>query len=560
VNNGFIVAGNNPDFPTKGVSDSTLTGRQWGIAPRVGLAWSPKAFNDKVVVRAGWGMYYDRGELFTYLSPGFASGVIAGGPFGVNQTPPWVNSQACSIYGYSNCSTFEAPWGTSLGPSPSGNPKDLNLPNAGLIESGVPLFSFADYNRANKLPYSMNQTLDIQWQPRHDLAIDIGYVGNLGRHAVVPLPFNQAQVISPSNPKFKGTALEQDYTYGYSIVTQNTSFPYPSINLPNGQPYLQTFEGGNVDLRVPYIGYSAESESYTAAGISAYHALQAHVEKRMGHGLQLGASYTYSHATDEQSAMGLFYNGNNPLNLRSGYGLSDFDRKHVFNFSYTYQFPKLFAGSSFESKLANGWAFSGLTVIQSGQPYSVVDYTGAVGSIFYGVNDGINNPVVPLTSCSPQQAMTGASGATPGKPALDASCFGLPLLAPGALNGAIPSNDPYETNFIDHGQRNIFRQAWQRRADISLVKMTQVTERFSLRYSFDVYNLTNTASFDIPIDDISQNINFQGFPVQGQPGSTTPCNTDFTALYVCPNKSGLGITNKTIGSPRQIQMSLSLTF
>ena len=51
-------------------------------------------FNDKVVVRAGWGMYYDRGELFTYLSPGFAAGVIAGGPFGVNQSPPWVNHAA----------------------------------------------------------------------------------------------------------------------------------------------------------------------------------------------------------------------------------------------------------------------------------------------------------------------------------------------------------------------------------------------------------------------------------------------------------------------------------
>ena len=38
VSNGFIVAGNNPLFPTKGVSDSTLTGRQWGLAPRVGLA------------------------------------------------------------------------------------------------------------------------------------------------------------------------------------------------------------------------------------------------------------------------------------------------------------------------------------------------------------------------------------------------------------------------------------------------------------------------------------------------------------------------------------------
>jgi len=134
------------------------------------------------------------------------------------------------------------------------------------------------------------------------------------------------------------------------------------------------------------------------------------------------------------------------------------------------------------------------------------------------------------------------------------------LLAPGALGGAIPANDPYETNFIDGGQRNIFRQSWQRRADISLVKVTQLTERSSLKYSFDVYNLTNTASFDIPINDVTQNINFNGFPVVGTPGATNPCNADFTALYVCPSLSGLGITNKTIGSNRQIQMSLSLTF
>jgi hypothetical protein len=560
TSNGFIVAGNNPDFPSKGVSDSTLTGRQWGLAPRLGLAWSPRKFNDKLVVRAGWGLYYDRGELFTYLSPGFASGVIAGGPFGVNQSPPWVNSQTCSPYGYSVCSNFEAPWGTTLGPAPSGNPADLVLPNATAISTGIPLFAFADYNRANKLPYTMNQTLDVQWQPRNDLAIEIGYVGNLGRHAVVPLPFNQAKIASPTNPILKGTQFEQDYTYGYSVVTENTSFPYPSINLPNGQPYQQTFEGGNVDLRVPYIGYSSESESYTAAGISAYHALQTHVEKRMSHGLQVGFSYTFSHATDEQSAMGLFYNGNNPQNLRSGYGLSDFDRKHVVNFSYTYELPKFFSTASLKGKLADGWAISGLTVIQSGQPYSVVDYSGAVGSIFYGVNDGITNPIVPLAGCSPSQALTGASGATPGKPALKPSCFGVPLLAPGALNGAIPSNDPYETNFIDHGQRNIFRQAWQRRADISVGKTTQLTERYSLKYSLEIFNLTNTASFDIPIDDVSQNINFQGFPYAGQPSTTTPCDTSFTALYVCPTLSGLGITNKTIGSPRQIQMSLRLNF
>jgi Carboxypeptidase regulatory-like domain/TonB dependent receptor len=566
-NDGFIIAGNNPDHPSKGVSDSTLTGRQWGIAPRLGLAWSPRKFNDKVVVRAGWGLYYDRGELFTYLSPGFASGVIAGGPFGVNQTPPWVNQQSCSPYGYSYCSSFEAPWGTSLGPPPSGNPADLSLPNAGQISTGIPLFPFADYNRANKLPYTMNQTLDIQWQPRNDLVLEIGYVGNLGRHAVVPLPFNQARIATPTNPILKGSPLgfEQDYTYGYSILTDPTTFAPAFINNNPATPYLQTFEGGNVDLRVPYIGYSSESESYTAAGISAYHALQAHLEKRLSHGLQVGASYTYSHATDEQSAMGLFYNGNNPLDLRSGYGLSDFDRKHVLNFTYTYELPKFFAATSLKGMLADGWAISGLTVIQSGQPYSIVDYSGAVGSIFYGVNDGITNPIVPLAGCSPKQALTGSSGAhsVPGVTktfALDASCFGLPLLSPGDLNGAIPNNDPYETNFIDHGQRNIFRQAWQRRADISITKATQLTERFSLKYKLDIFNVTNTASFDIPIDDVSQNINFNGFPVVGQAGATAPCNQDFTAIYVCPSLSGLGITNKTIGSPRQIQMSLHLIF
>ena len=561
TSNGFIVAGNNPDFPTKGVSDSTLTGRQWGLAPRIGLAWSPRKFNDKVVVRAGWGVYYDRGELFTYLSPGFASGVIAGGPFGVNQSPPWVNQQSCSPYGYSVCSNFEAPWGTTLGPLPSGNPADLALPNATAISSGIPLFSFADYNRGNKLPYTMNQTLDIQWQPRNDLAIDIGYVGNLGRHAVVPLPFNQARIASPANPILAGTPFEQDYTYGYSVMTDPANF-IPAA-LPNGQPYQLTFEGGNVDLRVPYIGYSSESESYTAAGISAYHALQAHVEKKMSHGLQVGFSYTYSHATDEQSAMGLFYNGNNPLNMRSGYGLSDFDRKHVLNFTYTYQLPRFFATSSVKGKIANGWAISGLTVIQSGQPYSIVDYSGAVGSIFYGVNDGITNPIVPLSGCTPQQAITGASGAhyngDPKTLALNPDCFGLPLLNPGDLNGAIPANDPYETNFIDHGQRNIFRQSWQRRADISIVKMTQLTERYALKYAVDIFNVTNTASFDIPIDDVTQNESFNGFPAQGS-AATAPCSQPFTALYTCPSFSGLGITNKTIGSPRQIQMSLSLTF
>ena len=573
---GFIIAGNNKEFPTKGVSNSTLTGRQWGFAPRLGIAWSPDRFHGKVVVRAGTGIYYDRGELFSYLSPGFAAGVVTGGPFGVNQAPPFVNSTVCTsttLYqGYiPTCDptalgpgtpgtggSFASPWGDHLLPPPTGNPADIinYLPSVPEIETGAQLFALAVYDRKNKLPYTINNTLDIQWQPRNDLVIQVGYVGNLGRHLVIPVPFNQAQIATPSHP-ING----QSYSYGYQVITDPISYTpadLPPINgVPQGQ-YMNNYEGGNIDLRVPYVGYSSESLDYKADGIAMYNALQTHVEKRMSHGLQVGFSYTYSHSTDEQSGLGLFYNGNNALDLRSGYASSDFDRTHVFNFNYLYELPKFAADASTpKGWFVDGWAIQGVAVFQSGQPFSVIDYSGAIGSIYYGVNNGISNPVVPvIPGC---KAVTGHNGVTPGLPALNANCFTLPILPAGGLNGAVPSNDSFETTFTT-GQRNIFRQSWQRRVDMSFVKMTNITERFNLRFSVDVFNLTNTPSFDIPLDDVSQNQNYNPNPVLGSPALPTGCGTSnqVNNFYNCP--PGLGNVNKTIGSARQVQLTLKLAF
>jgi hypothetical protein len=582
-NNGIIIAGNNALFPSKGVSNSTLTGRQWGLGPRLGVAWSPTRFNSKVVVRTGWGMYYDRGELFSYLSPGFASGVIPGGPFGVSQTQPFVANQVCTAIGtfyqgfipecdptQATGGSFNNPWGTALGPAPSGNPSKIPVPNAAGILAFEQPFTFGNYNRANKLPYTMNQTLDVEWMPQNNLLIDIGYVGNLGRHGVIPIPFNQAQIATPTHP-----VHGQNYTYGYTVQASPgcnpTLNPGPcsqlcvafvtcqNLGLPDGSTEVSTYENGNVDLRVPFVGISSQAESYTAAGISSYNALQTHIEKRLGHGVQFGFSYTYSHATDEQSGIGLFFNGNNPLNLRSAYGSSDFDRTHVINFTYLFQVPNFFRQSSLAGKLGNGWSVQGVGTFQSGQAYSVIDFSGAVGGVFYGTSNGITNPIVPLGSCTPKEAMTGASGVNPSAPALQASCFTIPLLNPGDLGGAIPPGDLYETNFTT-GQRNIFRQPWQKRADISFVKTTQFKERLTLRYSFDIFNLTNTTSFDIPIDNVSQNLFFNDFPVYGTPARPTSCGQSNQGFYSCPTLSGLGLTNKAIGAPRQIQMSLLLSF
>jgi hypothetical protein len=594
VNPGFIIAGNNTNG-TAGVSPTTLTGRQWGIAPRLGLAWQPEMFHGKVVARAGFGMYYDRGELFSYFSPGYAIGTVTGGPFGVNQQLPFVTAQSCpvaSLYNYyiptcggsgfttGNTVPTTAPTAasgnlanpyTNVQSAPPTNPRSSDLakalPNIAGINGGGQPISLGVYDRANKLPYTYNYTLDIQWQPRNDLAIELGYVGNIGRHQVIPVPFNQPGIASPGHP-----IHGENYTYGYII---------DGATLPNGQPYDADYEGGNVDHRVPYVGYAAESIDYKAAGVDAYNALTAHIEKRMSHGVQVAASYTYSHALDEQSGLGLFYNGNNPANLRGGYASADFDRTHVINFTYVYKLPNFATEHTVAGFFADGWSLTGLTVLQSGQPYSVVDYSGGVGSIYYGVSDGVTNPILPLAAgCTAQNAKTGRSGAF-GDQALRTECFAPAVIAAGGLGGAIPTSDPYETNF-GNGQRNIFRQAFQKRADASLVKLTSFSSRYTLKYTFDVFNLTNTSSFDVPGNEVNTNGDFNGFPAPAgsYPGGIAPSAATCATMksgssgltpgqasaqpntgnyfYNCP--TGIGVVTHTIGSARQVQMSLTLAF
>ena len=93
--------------------------------------------------------------------------------------------------------------------------------------------------------------------------------------------------------------------------------------------------------------------------------------------------------------------------------------------------------------------------------------------------------------------------------------------------------------------------------------MTNFTERYALKYTFDVYNLTNTTSFDVPFNEVSQNATYNPFPAAGTPVLPGTCNNQGVgtvpgSFYSCP--AGLGIVTHTIGSPRQMQMSLALTF
>jgi hypothetical protein len=618
TNTGFIVAGNNKQFGTQGVSNSTLKGRQWGLAPRLGIAWAPKRFGGTVVWRAGAGLYYDRGEYFQYLSPPAGSGIS--GPFGVTQEAPFAAYTSAK-------GTLSNPFPSFVSPT---TPADLAsiMPTVDSIEStctagnvyndtgdilipyncddGAPdgPLVIGNYNVNNVLPYTENWMMDVQWQPRSDTSVDIAYVGNRGKHEVVPIPFNEPGIATPTHP-ING----QTYSYGVQVLSNDTDVsgnPYPIAT----EPY-DSYSGGNVDLRVPYVGYDPNSASFETKGISSYDALQAQVTKRMSHSIQISGSYTWSHTLDEQSDIGLFFTGDDPSNLRSSYADADFDQTNTLTFNYDVRLPNAIRNQhNWLGKVTNDWSLLGVTVLQSGEPYSIYDYTGSVGSERFGGNIELMNPVLPIKpGLTPKSVETGHSGAYTGtaggaphyNPALTAADFYIPLIAPGqngvppcdtttaggnAGPGGGPLCDVYETTFVP-GQRNIFRQSFQKRADMTLQKDIHATERFALRYQFQVFNITNTPSFDVPTNDMFLSPNYEelanppgGYAngTQAQPYASntvsTPASPNGGAtcrgssvncayeMYNLPQNGNaeLGVVKNTIGSQRLIEMSLHLMF
>ncbi len=84
TSSGLEIAGNNATLGTAGANDSLVNQHQWGFAPRIGVAWTPKS---KLTIRSGFGMYYDRGELFSEFSP--SAGFGFNGPLGVTLEQPF---------------------------------------------------------------------------------------------------------------------------------------------------------------------------------------------------------------------------------------------------------------------------------------------------------------------------------------------------------------------------------------------------------------------------------------------------------------------------------------
>ena len=213
----------------------------------------------------------------------------------------------------------------------------------------------------------------------------------------------------------------------------------------------------------------------------------------MSHGLQVGAAYTWSHATDDsndpltpEAEQGSF-----PLDSRNpnivARGNSDNDIRHRGVFNFTYEFPfgtgKPYLSHGIPGKIMEGFQISGIISAQTGHPYTIYQAqdNGRTGIGVGGFSwaDVIGNP---LQSTGPR------------------------IQADGVLTGA-SNGDAFSSNFLGHignSGRNQFYGPHYTNADITLMKNVRFTERVRLQVRSEFFNLFNHPQFGQPGNFLGQ--------------------------------------------------------
>jgi len=215
---------------------------------------------------------------------------------------------------------------------------------------------------------------------------------------------------------------------------------------------------------------------------------------------------------------------NDESTLDASRGLSDFDRPHRFVVSYRYDLPWFSKADGWKHAVLANWAISGITIFQSGTPFSVTD--SAAGSAFLGPG------LTPLTlgaELAPGGSIS--AGRTSGS-IQDRVNNGYLNLADFTTAPLVPASQGGDgvVTFFGNLARNIYRGPFQQSWDFSLIKNIKITERQQLRFTSDFFNIWNHANFANP------------------------------ALNDVENPGAFGKIFSTVGTPRLIQFSLRYAF
>jgi len=200
-----------------------------------------------------------------------------------------------------------------------------------------------------------------------------------------------------------------------------------------------------------------------------YDALQVKLNRRFANGFSMTTSYAFGKSIDYLAGS----SGLNNLNLALNKGLADWDRRHIFTYSGTYELPfgpgKKGARSGPAKIVAGGWQLTGLWTWESGLPLDIVTSATSLNA-----NGLTNRPNL----IAPVQIL-GHTG--PGQYWFSTSSFA----------------NPAPLTFGNVG-RNILAGPHLFNIDFSLVRKFRITERVNLEFDASAFNLSNTPWFDRP--------------------------------------------------------------
>ena len=330
ITGGFVQA-SNAKSPLPGIPEirsSLVSPNTKNFAPRFGFAW--EAVPGRMMVRGGYGIYFDRANARL------------------------INNQVLNFPYYTLAQTLETPIATPFVdvPPPSAFPLTFNnpaifpfggppalLPQAPspLSPTGVAVVSangiYPDIHNF-RTPYTQQFSLGTQYSFANSWTFDLNYVGALGRRLYRLMDLNQAFAPVPFEPGPLSPGLSSLAVQGFGVHLMQSS------------------------------------------SVSNYNSLQASVTKRMSHGLQFLAAYTYSHWLDEYSGdptgtSDVTVVPGNQVTLNN-YASSDFDRRHRFVFSGIYDLPGYKGNSGLLKQAASGWELASVITLQAGTPFSVL--------------------------------------------------------------------------------------------------------------------------------------------------------------------------------------------
>ncbi|SEB86729.1 TonB-dependent receptor [Terriglobus roseus] len=258
------------------------------------------------------------------------------------------------------------------------------------------------------------------------------------------------------------------------------------LNVNQLQPgTVQANPGVNQDALRPYKGFSNINQA-TNGGASNYHSLQVNLRRRLTKGLLFGVAYTWSKAMDFGSANGT--NLPNAYDKNGFYGLSDFDRRHVFLANLVYNIDQFNHSTHFINRAAFGhWQFSGTAQAQTGAPLSVTTTTD-----FAGVGPGSGNQLVPLVHR--MQTLKSFAGQSGSSPWFDTSAYPATR-----TNAFLLSN--YAGQFAPRGSRNQIVGPGFQSYSAALNKSWTLApghENAQLTFRAESFNFLNKPSADNP--------------------------------------------------------------